>query len=347
MRIFHSKASTKELIKPIHLIMKNILLFLLAFYPFYCSSQSSTSVPANVSFVIYGGIEKGSLKETIESNTIKLINCLNSAYTKKEVLPKFDTKCISQNGIEAVTDLWKVGHFYFTENAISEILLRKGKSFQIRNIPVSFGNENGTEIVIGYLTNGTIDTLYMALDVYITKDVLGGKIVEDQTRRQIILNFIENLRTYYFKKDIDNIEKLYSDKALIIVGKVLETVNNPLDQIPTTFTSGQAIYLVRTKKEYIDTLREVFNNTSGLLVNFKNIEVKIHPKNKNFYGVLLRQTWQSSTYSDDGWLFLLFQFKESGQHLIWVRTWQDLRDTKSGDVFGLHNFKIPEGVITN
>jgi hypothetical protein len=327
--------------------MRNVLLLLLAFFPFVCSSQSSTSVPANVSFVIYSGIEKGSLKETIESNTINLINSLNSAYTNKEVLPKFNTKSISQNGINAITDLWKVGHFYCTENAISENLLRKGKSFQIRNIPVSFGNDNSTEIVIEYLTNGTIDTLYMALDVYITKDVLGGKIVEDQTRRQIILNFIENLRTYYLKKDIDNIEKLYSDKALIIVGKVLETANSPVDQIPTTFTSGQVTYMVKTKKEYIDNLREVFNSSTGLLVSFKNIEVKTHPKNKNFYGVLLQQTWKSSTYSDNGWLFLLFQFKESGQHLIWVRTWQDLRDTQSGNVFGLHNFKIPEGIITN
>ena len=88
----------------------------------------------------------------------------------------------------------------------------------------------------------------------------------------------------------------------------------------------------------------MFNKSNNLILNFKNIEVIKHTKNDNFYGVLLQQSWKSSTYSDEGWLFLVLQFREDGKHLIWVRTWQDVRDTSPDSVFGLHNFRIPSGV---
>ena len=44
------------------------------------------------------------------------------------------------------------------------------------------------------------------------------------------------------------------------------------------------------------------------------------------YGVRLRQTWKSSTYSDEGLLFLLFEFPTDGSDpIIHVRTWQPER----------------------
>jgi hypothetical protein len=95
-------------------------------------------------------------------------------------------------------------------------------------------------------------------------------------------------------------------------------------------------------------LRKVYNNTKYLLLYFDNINVIKHRKYPNFYGVLLQQTWKSSTYSDKGWLFLLVQFKEAEEPLIWVRTWQEFKDTPPDSVFGLHNFVIrQEGKVTN
>lgn len=41
------------------------------------------------------------------------------------------------------------------------------------------------------------------------------------------------------------------------------------------------------------------------------------------FGVRLRQEWKSSTYSDEGYLFLLWEFPEDGRDpIIHVRTWQ-------------------------
>jgi len=315
--------------------MKKFLLFLVAFYPLISNSQVS-----KISFVITTGIENGKLKQTIESNTTRLLMTLNEAFQKGSDVPQFDPKIISQNGIEAVTSLWSDEHFYCYVSKIAENIMHKEDYYQVRNIPIVLGKSDSLDVVLDYLPDGKVNDLYIGLKSHQYKRVMDVKSVVDQTRRQIILNFIENLRNYYIKKDIENIEKLYSDKALIIIGKVLEQVDAPVDQVQNNFTQNQVKYIVLTKAEYIDRLQKVFNSTKYLLLDFDNIDVIKHAKYPNFYGVLLQQSWKSSTYSDKGWLFLLVQFKETEEPLIWVRTWQDVKDTPPDSVFGLHNFVI-------
>jgi len=57
--------------------------------------------------------------------------------------------------------------------------------------------------------------------------------------------------------------------------------------------------------------------------------------------VTLHQTWQSSHYCDEGWLFLLWDFSVPEQPQIHVRTWQPYPLSESGDVFTLNDFYIP------
>ena len=183
----------------------------------------------------------------------------------------------------------------------------------------------------------------ISLDAHQYKTVLDGTSVIDRTRREIIANFLENLRTAYIKKDIEYIEKLYSEKALIITGKVLKTEDVSTDQFQRTLTKNQIEYQVSTKAEYISKLRKVFNSISYLRLDFKNIDVVLQRKHPNFYGIKLQQIWETSRYKDDGLLFLLVQFKDNEDPIIWVRTWQDAQKTSIDDAFDLHNFKISTG----
>jgi hypothetical protein len=323
--------------------MKKFLIFLFAFYPFICNSQVE-----KISFVITDGIQKASLKQTIEANTVKLLLTINKAFKERADSIKFDPKIISPEGMKSINGLWSDEHFFCYTGKIAENILMYDDYYQVRNIPIIFGKSDTLDVVLNYLpANGKINDLYIGLSAHQYKRVMEDSVT-DQTRRQIILNFIENLRNYYIKKDTVNIRKLYSDKALIIIGKVLEPVNTPLDQVQNNFTKSQAKYIVLTKEEYMKRLRQVFSSTKYLLLGFDNIDVIKHRKYPNFYGVLLQQTWKSSTYSDKGWLFLLVQFKETEEPLIWVRTWQDVKDTPPDSVFGLHNFVIrQEGKVSN
>lgn len=315
-----------------------ILAVIQLFISLTCYSQVT-----RISLKIIGGIQDGMTKQSIEKNTSQLLIKINEAFINGYDLPKFDEKFITQGGIEKITDLWKDSRFYCSAASFSENVLQKDDLYQIRNVPFIFGNSDKFDIVLEYSFDGRIDDFYIALDAHQYKSVLDATSVIDKTRREIILNFLENLRTSYVKKDINYIEKLYSDKALIITGKVLKTEEISTDHVQNNFTKNQIEYQVSTKSEYIAKLNNVFNSISYLRLDFKNIEVVKHRKHPNFYGIMLQQIWDTQKYKDDGLLFLLVQFKENENPIIWVRTWQDAQKTSENDAFGLHNFKISAG----
>lgn len=307
-----------------------------------CNAQTS-----KVSFQIIDGIQDKLLKTRIEQNSSALLTKINDAYHKNSDELQIDEKIAPPEGIEKIKELWKEGHFRCTKKQISEIAVQKGDFYQVRNIPVVYGESDRFDIVIEYYPDGRISDFYIALEAHQYKTVLDATSVIDRTRREIILGFLENLRTAYIKKDIDYIEKLYSDKALIITGKVIRSENKSSDEFQSSLTKNQIEYQVLTKSEYINKLKNVFSNIKYLKLDFKDIAVVKHRKYPNFYGIRLNQIWDTSVYKDNGLLFLLVQFKDNEDPIIWVRTWQDAEKTPTDEIFDLHNFKISDSTNKN
>jgi DNA-binding protein YbaB len=305
-----------------------------------CFSQTT-----KVSLQVIDGIQDKLLKTRIEQNSSALLTKLNEACLKNMDELQLDDKIVTPEGIEKIKDLWKEGHFQCAKKQISEIVVQKGDLYQIRNIPVIYGDSDRFDVVIEYCSDGKISDLYIALEAHQYKSVLDATSVIDRTRREIILGFLENLRTAYVKKDIDYIEKLYSEKALIITGKIIKSENISTDNYKHSLTKNQIEYQVQTKSEYINKLKNVFSNIKYLKLDFKDIAVVKHRKYPNFYGIQLNQIWDASNYKDNGLLFLLVQFKDNEDPIIWVRTWQDAEKTPANEIFDLHNFKISDSKI--
>lgn len=150
--------------------------------------------------------------------------------------------------------------------------------------------------------------------------VLSGKLsVKDGNRRRVILNYCEHLRTAYTTKDIDFLKQIFSEQALIIVGNVVKT--SPSDE--GKFMSSERVkYNIRTKKEYIARLGKAFADNKSIDVKFSDFRIMRHPTMDGIYGVVLRQKYKSDRYSDDGYLFLLWDFRNESMPCIHVRTWQ-------------------------
>ena len=85
-------------------------------------------------------------------------------------------------------------------------------------------------------------------------------------------------------------------------------------------------------------MKAVFSYNNYIKVTFDEIKVMRHPVNPDFYGVTLHQGYTSSSYHDDGYLFLLWDFTDEDMPQIHVRTWQP--DKFNGE-------KIPEDEIFN
>ena len=173
------------------------------------------------------------------------------------------------------------------------------------------------------------------------RKVITGKLTEeDAANRTMILNYVEHLRTSYTTKDIDFLQQLFSENALIIVGHVVRPVPNREVQLPP-----QVTYNIVTKQHYIQRLRKVFAANKSIDVHFSDFAIRRHPTVPDIYGVTLRQRYRSDKYSDDGYLFLLWDFRDKTAPKIHVRTWQAAftdghTPLPPDSVFGIHNFNL-------
>jgi hypothetical protein len=171
-----------------------------------------------------------------------------------------------------------------------------------------------------------------------------GVDVTDTRRRLEILNFVEAFRSYYDEKDIASLQQVYSDDALIITGRVIQRRSFQNDQ-PTL--KPEIVYSKKNKEQYLKSLESTFRRNKFIKVSFDSIQVVRHPAKPNFYGVTLHQNWKSSSYQDDGYVFLLWEFKDDNDEhpIVHVRTWQPDRigakPLAKKDIFTIDDIFIP------
>ena len=150
------------------------------------------------------------------------------------------------------------------------------------------------------------------------RKVLSGDLEEsDSLSRRRILSYCEHLRTSYTTRDIDFLRQVFSDNALIIVGHTVRTAE------PSSLRGTPKVsYSLRSKREYLANLARIFDSGREIDLRFSRFRIMRHPTMEGIYGVTLRQEYSCGGYSDDGWLFLLWDFRDPSMPLIHVRTWQ-------------------------
>ena len=170
--------------------------------------------------------------------------------------------------------------------------------------------------------------------------VISGKLEEkDADNRRMILNYCEHLRTSYTTKDIDFLRQVFSNQALIIVGNVVRSADNN----SATGIEGdeKVIFSLKTKKEYLERLEKVFVANKKIDVKFTDFRIMRHPTMEGIYGVSMKQKYTSDRYSDDGYLFILWDFRNKSMPLIHVRTWQPTASVNGEkEIIGIRDFNL-------
>lgn len=168
--------------------------------------------------------------------------------------------------------------------------------------------------------------------------IMQGKLAEtDAKRRHTILNYCEHFRTAYTTKDIDFLRQVFSDKALIIVGNVVKPIAND----GKCQAESRVTFAIHSKRDYLSRLSKVFAANQKIDVKFSGFRIMRHPTMDGIYGVTLRQQYKSDRYSDDGYLFLLWDFRDKSMPLIHVRTWQPAGTVHTDDdVINIQDFNL-------
>ena len=170
--------------------------------------------------------------------------------------------------------------------------------------------------------------------------VISGKLEEkDADNRRMILNYCEHLRTSYTTKDIDFLRQVFSDQALIIVGNVVRSADN---NSATGIEGDEKVtFSLKTKKEYLERLEKVFAANKKIDVKFTDFRIMRHPTMEGIYGVSMKQKYTSDRYSDDGYLFILWDFRNKSMPLIHVRTWQPAASVNGEkEIIGIRDFYL-------
>lgn len=253
--------------------------------------------------------------------------------------------------IQSLSMLWANVHFYCDDEEVVDRLWIFENGFMVRQIPLiitpegeTFGSGTYQEAVIEFDTSGKIVDFRMALDAQLAESMEKCGQVVQLERRMVILSYCERLRTAYNTKDINFLQQAFSEDALIITGSVIQTKENTI----------KVTYKKQNKDQYLSGLRRAFIRNKWIDVKFGQIGdggetggcpgITQSTTNPNYYGVRLRQEWRSSTYSDEGYIFLLWDFTDENHPVIHVRTWQPEwiggEKLPQNEIFSLSDFDL-------
>ena len=283
------------------------------------------------------------LYKTIETRLNKVINSLNDI-DKSEIRILF-----RKDAFRNFKELIDSTSLYFTDvyYNVNMIEIPEG-GFEVRDIRVRIGRQDFEDDLDQYLVftldpDGYILDVRFAIETHQYHTIINdGKRLDDLALRHKILQFVEIFRTAYCRKDLGFIEKAFSEDALIIVGRKLKSTPAQSDIWKQSLLSRERIAFIRRDKvTYINKLKEAFEKNAFIEVNFDKIEITRHNLIPNIYGVTLKQRWRSSSYSDEGYLFLMIDFEDENRPLIHVRAWQP-QPWLDGTIINLYDFVLIE-----
>ena len=271
----------------IMILMKKMLslFFLLAMCSFVYAGNT-------VNVVISDGLDNQILKDKIEKKMSLLLSEINEAQASQRNL-NFEKLALSPSVTRSLSMLWENTPFMCSESEIVERCLETGSGYQIRNIPLEmkprgdrpYNDNEYQEAVVSFNKNGDLESFYLSISMNLYLEVIKSNLeLTDLRRRQLILDYVEQFRTAYNQKDLDFLEQVFSDDALIITGKVVKRA--PMDGIKMpdflVMTSGNVsgAPICRSDEEALEELSEFCD---CILSHNRKIRVRADDSVMDFY----------------------------------------------------------------
>lgn len=319
--------------------MKKLLCFLFGLFVML------SGYAQRVNFEFSDGIEEGTLKTKMEHQMSSLLSAINEANAVNADV-NFSGIDITDDASACLTMTWEQVHFSIEDDDIVDHCISlPGKSggFRIQNIGVlmnpkeesGYDGEKRREIYIDFDKTGKIVDFNFTLGMNMYTEILKkGEELGDLDRRMQIIDWCEHFAKAYCDKNMKFMQTIFSDDAIIITGKMtMQRVRTDMGMKD----QAKVKYVQQTKAQYLSNLSKVFASNSYVNVKFDDYTVIRHGAKPNYYGVTLRQKWHTARYSDEGTVFLIWDFTNEEAPRILVRTWQPTTEK----AFKMGDFKLP------
>lgn len=204
-----------------------------------------------------------------------------------------------------------------------------------RGLPVSCRFNRGrvfNEKLSFYIDSNSkqITHVAMGLGREAMNDVVLGHLDWSEKSRTRIVGFLEDYRTAYATKNLEYLDKVFDDNAVIVLGKRLQVA--PQFNKEGYMNNHRVPFTQLTKREFLRNLRRQFQSKDYINLHFSQNRIYQLQKGVERYGIEIKQDYYSSNYGDTGYLTLIFDLTNPDQPVIHVRTWQEQPDPNFGVV---------------
>ena len=139
--------------------------------------------------------------------------------------------------------------------------------------------------------------------------------------KKAIVDFVEQYQTSCANRDMDFLNNLFSEDAIIVTGSNIHRYDSN-----TNYSKPLISYTKRSKSDHLSVLQKTLGRKDPVDMQITDIDIKQHPMNKEIYGVTIVQQWKVGRFSDNQTLFLIIdthsdfrilvkQFVPKGEHL--------------------------------
>ena len=236
------------------------------------------------------------------------------------------SRYFTERGRDRLTKLLKYGNAKIVTNP-DFAFIRFGDEVICRSLMMSFAFKNNTRKFIEnvnftFNSDGLIDWIAFGLNDEDARSILLHEYYSE-TARVLLTQFLENYKTAYALKDLDYIEAIFADDALIITGTVVKRASYTNKERRRFYENDKIKYNKYNKSEYLEKLEKTFRSNEFVNIRFADLNYeKAGKKMGEVYGIRIKQDYYSSNYGDSGYLYLQVDFNEQARPLIQVRTWQ-------------------------
>ena len=173
-------------------------------------------------------------------------------------------------------------------------------------------------------TGQLVDVNFGIMDGMYDEFRRASKFGKDWDKRQVMIKFVEKYRTAYMTRDLNQLGTMFAEQAVIITGRVLrvdENASNNFAYEQNQPEQPNVEYLRQTKEEFLARQKVLFESKPDIHLGFSTFNIIRKNNQEGIYGISMRQSYTSTNYSDEGYLFLLIDFNDE-EPKIYVRAWQ-------------------------
>lgn len=216
-------------------------------------------------------------------------------------------------GVDSLKRLIDTEELISRSDTLSSLILNFEGNFEVPRIFLQprFGGEfEYTELIFTLSPQGELIGVRKADDIQNIDRIINRNLQVNDDEKVLIQSFLDDYSRIFAEKDRSSLRTLFNEDALVVVGSRIRNTND------FRYARYQTdAYLGRLETNTLLQGNEIE-------VVFDSLVAYRHPQQEGVFGVQVYQNWNTTAYSDKGYMFFIVNLSGDRPELL-ARFWQE------------------------